>query len=118
MNQRFDVCIIGGGAAALAAAASLDRRVSACILEKNQILGRKILEQQDGKGHLEHEGVEVVRKALVHQSDMPQEHAQEHGEKDGKCRIDAEDEAVHKVPFAIPSALWRHQPAATQSEAL
>lgn len=56
MNQRFDVCIIGGGAAALAAAASLDRRVSACILEKNQILGRKILATGGGRCNLTNAG--------------------------------------------------------------
>lgn len=52
MNQRYDVCIIGGGAAGLAAAASIDRRIRVCIVEKNEILGRKILATGGGRCNL------------------------------------------------------------------
>ena len=41
--QNFNVCIIGGGAAGLAAAASLRGDLNICILEKNEILGRKVM---------------------------------------------------------------------------
>ncbi len=40
--MKYDVCIIGGGAAGLTAAASLGRTLKICLLEKNEILGRKI----------------------------------------------------------------------------
>jgi hypothetical protein len=45
----YDLCIIGGGASGLAAAASLDCKIKACILEKNKILGRKILATGGGR---------------------------------------------------------------------
>ena len=64
MNQRFDVCIIGGGAAALAAAASLDRGIFACIIEKNQILGRKILATGGGRCNLTNAGCPGVSATL------------------------------------------------------
>lgn len=47
--KRYDVCILGGGAAGLAAAASLDKDIKICMLEKNKILGRKILATGGGK---------------------------------------------------------------------
>lgn len=56
MNQRYDVCIIGGGAAGLAAAASIDRKIRTCILEKNQILGRKLLATGGGRCNLTNAG--------------------------------------------------------------
>ena len=46
---EYDVCIIGGGAASLAAAASFDKRIKACILEKNEIPGRKIMATGGGR---------------------------------------------------------------------
>lgn len=46
---EYDVCIIGGGAAGLAAAASFDKRIKACILEKNEIPGRKIMATGGGR---------------------------------------------------------------------
>ncbi|MBE6039318.1 MAG: FAD-dependent oxidoreductase, partial [Anaerofustis stercorihominis] len=39
----YDVCIIGGGAAGLCAAASLDKNIRTCLLEKNSVLGRKVM---------------------------------------------------------------------------
>ena len=45
----YDVCILGGGASGLAAAASLDNRIKACLLEKNKILGRKLLATGGGR---------------------------------------------------------------------
>lgn len=47
--KRYDVCIIGGGAAGLAAAASLDKDINACILEKNEIPGKKIMATGGGR---------------------------------------------------------------------
>ena len=64
MNQRYDVCIIGGGAAGLAAAASIDRRIRTCIIEKNQILGRKILATGGGRCNLTNAGCEGVSATL------------------------------------------------------
>lgn len=46
---EYDVCIIGGGAASLAAAASFDKQIKACILEKNEIPGRKIMATGGGR---------------------------------------------------------------------
>lgn len=46
---EYDVCIIGGGAAGLAAAASFDKQIKACILEKNEIPGRKIMATGGGR---------------------------------------------------------------------
>lgn len=56
MKRRYDVCIIGGGAAGLAAAASIDRKIRTCILEKNEILGRKILATGGGRCNLTNAG--------------------------------------------------------------
>ena len=56
MNPRYDVCIIGGGAAGLACAASIDRGIRSCILEKNEILGRKILATGGGRCNLTNAG--------------------------------------------------------------
>ena len=64
MNQRYDVCIIGGGAAGLAAAASIDRRIRTCILEKNEILGRKILATGGGRCNLTNAGCEGASATL------------------------------------------------------
>lgn len=48
----YDVCIIGGGAAGLAAAASFNKNIGACLLEKNDIPGRKILATGGGRCNL------------------------------------------------------------------
>ena len=55
--MKYDVCIIGGGAAGLAAAASFHKYASGsetriCILEKNDSLGRKILATGGGRCNL------------------------------------------------------------------
>ena len=41
--RNYDVCIIGGGASGLAAAVSLSSHFHTVLLEKNRILGRKIM---------------------------------------------------------------------------
>ena len=64
MNQRYETCIIGGGAAGLAAAASIDRRIRTCILEKNEILGRKILATGGGRCNLTNAGCGGVGATL------------------------------------------------------
>lgn len=53
-----DVCIIGGGAAGLAAAAALDKNIKVCILEKNEILGRKIAATGGGRCNLTNDACE------------------------------------------------------------
>ena len=45
----YDVCIIGGGASGLAAAASLDGSADVCILEKNEKCARKLLATGGGR---------------------------------------------------------------------
>ena len=52
MNQNYDVCIIGAGAAGLAAANTLDPALSVCIIDKNGIPGRKILATGGGRCNL------------------------------------------------------------------
>lgn len=47
--KTYDVCIIGGGAAGLSAAASLDTDMTVCLLEKNKIPGRKIMATGGGR---------------------------------------------------------------------
>ncbi len=47
--KRYDVCIVGAGAAGLAAAASLDKSIKACIIEKNEVPGRKIMATGGGR---------------------------------------------------------------------
>ena len=49
MNQNYDVCIIGAGAAGLAAANVLDPALRICIIDKNKIPGRKILVTGSGR---------------------------------------------------------------------
>ena len=44
--RNYDICIIGGGASGLAAAASLSSHFHTVLLEKNGILGRKIMAQK------------------------------------------------------------------------
>lgn len=56
--MRYNVCIIGGGAAGLAAAASLDDGISVCVVEKNRIPGRKILATGGGRCNLTNEACE------------------------------------------------------------
>lgn len=56
--MRYDVCIIGGGAAGLAAAASLDDALSVCIIEKNRIPGRKILATGGGRCNMTNDACE------------------------------------------------------------
>ncbi|MBQ9015574.1 MAG: NAD(P)/FAD-dependent oxidoreductase [Firmicutes bacterium] len=64
MNRRYDVCIIGGGAAGLACAASIGHGISTCILEKNEILGRKILATGGGRCNLTNAGCAGVSATL------------------------------------------------------
>lgn len=55
MKKRYDLCIIGGGAAGLAAAASVDSGISVCILEKNAVPGKKIMATGGGRCNLTNE---------------------------------------------------------------
>lgn len=54
----YDVCIIGGGAAGLAAAASFHKDMKICILEKNRLPGRKILATGGGRCNLTNKACE------------------------------------------------------------
>lgn len=45
--KKYNVCIIGGGAAGLAAASSLDNNIKACVLEKNAIPGKRSWLQEE-----------------------------------------------------------------------
>ena len=56
--RKFDVCIIGGGAAGLACAASLHRDLKVCMLEKNEILGRKLMATGGGRCNLTNQACE------------------------------------------------------------
>lgn len=47
--KKYDVCIIGGGAAGMTAAASINRGISVCILEKNRTPGRKLMATGGGR---------------------------------------------------------------------
>ena len=54
-RKIYDICIIGGGAAGLACAASLVKLApgaSVFIVEKNDVLGRKILSTGNGRCNL------------------------------------------------------------------
>ncbi len=62
--QNFNVCIIGGGAAGLAAAASLRGDLNICILEKNEILGRKVMATGGGRCNLTNAGCSQKQATL------------------------------------------------------
>ena len=47
--RKYDVCIIGGGAAGLISAASLRHELKTVLLEKNKILGRKVMATGGGR---------------------------------------------------------------------
>ena len=47
--RNYDICIVGGGASGLAAAASLSSNFHTVLLEKNRILGRKIMATGGGR---------------------------------------------------------------------
>lgn len=53
--EKYDVCVAGGGASGLAAAAKLDAALRACIFEKNRILGRKIMATGGGRCNITNE---------------------------------------------------------------
>lgn len=47
--KKYDICILGGGASGMAAAALVSERFKTCILEKNKILGRKLMATGGGR---------------------------------------------------------------------
>jgi len=62
--KRYDVCIIGGGAAGLAAAASLDTGMTICLLEKNKVPGRKIMATGGGRCNITNKACKAGDKTL------------------------------------------------------
>lgn len=62
--KTYDVCIIGGGAAGLMAAASLHKDIDACLLEKNKIPGRKIMATGGGRCNITNAACENVDLTL------------------------------------------------------
>ncbi|MBR6444518.1 MAG: aminoacetone oxidase family FAD-binding enzyme [Firmicutes bacterium] len=57
----YDICIIGGGASGMTAAIAAHQKndgAAICIIEKNEILGRKILATGNGRCNLSNEGCE------------------------------------------------------------
>lgn len=54
--DRYDVCIIGGGASGLAAAAALDGDLRVCIVEKNGSCGRKLAATGGGRCNITNAG--------------------------------------------------------------
>ena len=62
--RKFDVCIIGGGAAGLVCAASLRRDLKVCMLEKNEILGRKLMATGGGRCNLTNQACEHKNATL------------------------------------------------------
>lgn len=61
---KFDVCIIGGGAAGLAAAASLSEQLKVCIFEKNEIPGRKLMATGGGRCNITNDACEGKKATL------------------------------------------------------
>lgn len=53
--RKYDVCIIGGGAAGLISAASLRHEIKTVLLEKNKILGRKVMATGGGRCNITNE---------------------------------------------------------------
>lgn len=51
----YDVCILGGGAAGLITAASLNKDIKKCIIEKNKTLGRKLAATGGGRCNITNE---------------------------------------------------------------
>lgn len=62
--KKYDVIIIGGGAAGLTAAASLNNEIRTCILEKNRIPGRKIMATGGGRCNMTNASCENKDMAL------------------------------------------------------
>ena len=60
-KNMYDICIIGGGASGMTAAIAAhqkDEDLSICLIEKNDILGRKILATGNGRCNLSNEECE------------------------------------------------------------
>ncbi len=62
--KTYNLCIIGGGAAGLCAAASLSNNIKICLLEKNNILGRKITATGGGRCNITNSACESKDIAL------------------------------------------------------
>ena len=62
--NKYDVCILGGGAAGLAAAASLKDNLKVCILEKNRRPGKKIMASGGGRCNITNVSAQGVNETI------------------------------------------------------
>lgn len=62
--KKYDVCIIGGGAAGMTAAVSIDREISVCILEKNKVPGKKLMATGGGRCNITNKACEYKDTTL------------------------------------------------------
>ena len=61
--KKYDVCIIGAGAAGLAAAASMSDGIKICLMEKNDIPGKKVMATGGGRCNITNAA--CINKALT-----------------------------------------------------
>lgn len=60
----YDICIIGGGAAGLTAAASIHHNLKGCVLEKNEVPGRKLMATGGGRCNITNRACDDKEMAL------------------------------------------------------
>ena len=61
--KKYDVCIIGAGASGLAAAASMSDGIKICLMEKNDIPGKKVMATGGGRCNITNAA--CINKALT-----------------------------------------------------
>lgn len=66
-GSMYDICILGGGASGMAAAIAAHKTnedINICIIEKNEILGKKLLSTGNGRCNLSNEECEEKKETL------------------------------------------------------